>query len=256
LAAFGKPFGQTYAQTFGDAPTFFYPLMWSHGGKEVQDDGKTIAINSKETIEAVKLGKALWDDGFDKRAASWDDSGNNTAFLAEEISSTLNGASIFFVAAGLDGKNQPKPFADQLDHYLLPKGPAGQVEWFLDHTHGIPTYVKGKDLDASKEFIRWFMDPAQYDPWFELQKGYSVGAGDRLTQSKMWDSLPKALAPFRNAGKIGRALGYSGQPTARTNEVFAKYVIVNMFARAAVQGQAPEESVAQAESEMKQIYGS
>src|SRR5438105_5023583 len=26
LAAIGKPFGQTYAQTFGDAPTFFYPL--------------------------------------------------------------------------------------------------------------------------------------------------------------------------------------------------------------------------------------
>ena len=255
-AAINKPMGQTFAQTFGDAPTFFYPLMWSYGGKEVQDDGKTLAINSKETIEAVKFAKALWDDGLDHRAASWDDSGNNTAFLADEISGTLNGASIYFVGAGLDGKNPPKPWADQMDHFLLPKGPAGQVAWFLDHTHGIPTYVKGKNLDASKEFIRWIMDPAQYDQWFELQKGYTVGPGERLEQNKMWDSLPKALQPFRTAGKIARALGYSGQPTAHTNEVFAKYVIVNMFARAAVQGMAPEESVAQAEAEMKQIYSS
>ena len=256
MAAINKPIGQTFAQTFGDAPTFFYPLMWSFGGKEVQDDGKTIAINSKETIDAVKFAKVLWDDGLDHRAASWDDSGNNTAFLADEISATLNGASIYFVGAGLDGKNPAKPWAEQMDHFLLPKGTAAQVAWFLDHTHGIPTYVKGKSLDASKEFIRWFMDPVQYDQWFELQKGYSVGAGDRLEQSKMWDSLPKALQPFRSAGKIARALGYSGQPTAHTNEVFAKYVIVNMFARAAVQGMAPEESVAQAEAEMKQIYSS
>src|SRR5436309_14200353 len=148
-AAIGKPIGQTFAQTFGDAPTFFYPLMWSYGGKEVQDDGKTVAINSKETIEAVKFAKALWDDGLDHRAASWDDSGNNTAFLADELSSTLNGASIYFVGAGLDGKTPPKPWAETMDHFLLPKGPAGQVAWFLDHTHGIPTYVKGKNLDAS-----------------------------------------------------------------------------------------------------------
>lgn len=255
LTAFGKPIGQTFAQTFGDAPTFFYPLMWAFGGKEVQDDGKTVAINSKETIDAVTFAKQLWDDGLDKRAASWDDSGNNTAFLAEEISSTLNGASIYFVAAGLDGKTAPKPWADQLDHYLLPKGPSSQVAWFLDHTHGIPTYVKGKDLDASKEFLKYVYDPKQYEPWFEQQKGYTIGMGNRMEQSKMWDQLPKALQPFRGAGKIARALGYSGQPTTQTNEVFAKYVVVNMFARAAVQGMSPEDSVKQAEAEMKQIYG-
>lgn len=256
LAAINKPIGQTFAQTFGDAPTFFYPLMWAYGGKEVQDDGKTVAINSKETVEAVKFAKACWDDGLDHRAASWDDSGNNTAFLADEISCTLNGASIFFVGAGLDGKTPAKPWADQLDHFLTPKGPSAQVAWFLDFTHGIPTYVKGKDLDASKEFLRYIYDPARFDAWFEFQKGYSVGPGNRMESSKMWGEIPKALQPFRTAGKIARALGYSGSPTAHTDEVFAKYVVVNMFARAAVQGMAPEDSVAQAEAEMNQIYTS
>ena len=255
LAAIGKPVGQTFAQTFGDAPTFFYPLMWSYGGKEMEQDGKTIAINSKETITAVTFAKTLWDAGLDKKAASWDDSGNNTAFLADEISATLNGASIYFVGAGLDGKTPPKPWADQMDHFLTPKGPAGQFAWFLDFTHGIPTYVKGKDLDASKEYLRYVYDPKQFDPWFELQKGYSIGPGNRLEQSPAWDTWPKPLQPFKQAGKIARALGYAGQPTAQTNEVFARYVVVNMFARAAVQGMSAEESVKQAEAEMKQIYG-
>jgi hypothetical protein len=71
----------------------------------------------------------------------------------------------------------------------------------------------------------------------------------------MWNSVPKAVTPFRTAGKIARALGYAGQPTVQTNQVFAQYVVVNMFSRAAVQGMDPAESIKQAEQEMKQIYG-
>jgi multiple sugar transport system substrate-binding protein len=98
-----------FAQTFGDAPTFFYPLVWAHGGKEVQDDGKTVAINSKETIDTVKFAKACWDEGLDQRAASWDYSGNNTAFLADEISCTLNGASIFSSGRASTGRRRRNP---------------------------------------------------------------------------------------------------------------------------------------------------
>jgi multiple sugar transport system substrate-binding protein len=254
LKAIGKPVGQTYGQTFGDAPTFFYPVLWAFGGKEMQEDGKTIAINSKETIDAVKFGADLWKEGLDERGLSWDDNNNNAAFLAEEIACTLNGASIFFVGAGLDGKTPPKEWAADMDHFLPPKGSAGQFAWFLAFTHGIPTYVKGKDLDASKEYLRYVYDPVQYDAWFDQNKGYSVGPGDRLEQHKMWDALPKPLAPFRTAGKIARALGYAGPPSPKVQESLSKYVVVNMFARA-VQGTSAEESVKQAETEMKQIFG-
>jgi multiple sugar transport system substrate-binding protein len=254
LKATGKPVGQTFGQTFGDAPTFFYPLMWAFGGKELQEDGKTVAINSKETVEAVKYGAALWKDGLDERGLSWDDNNNNAAFLAEEISVTLNGSSIFFVGAGLDGKTPPKPWGEDMDHFLLPRGPAGQFAWFLAFTHGVPSYVKGKDLDAAKEYLRYIYEPKQFDAWFEQNKGYSVGPGDRLENHPMWASLPKPLAPFRTAGKISQALGYAGPPGPKVQEVQSKYIIANMFARA-VQGTSAEDSVKQAETEMKQIFG-
>ena len=46
LKAKGRPIGQTLGHTFGDSPTFTYPFLWSHGGKEVEADGKTVATVS------------------------------------------------------------------------------------------------------------------------------------------------------------------------------------------------------------------
>src|SRR3569833_1561305 len=68
----GHPIGQTLGHTCGDAPTFTYPYMWSWGGKEVEADGKTVAINSKETIESVKFMSAFWKEARDEGALAWD----------------------------------------------------------------------------------------------------------------------------------------------------------------------------------------
>src|SRR5262245_41279818 len=42
LKAKGQPLGQALGQSFGDPPTWAYPLMWSFGGREIGDDGKTV----------------------------------------------------------------------------------------------------------------------------------------------------------------------------------------------------------------------
>ena len=55
-----RPYGQTLAHTFGDAPNFWYPYLWSWGGKEVEADGKTVVLNCKETIESVKYAVGFW----------------------------------------------------------------------------------------------------------------------------------------------------------------------------------------------------
>ena len=84
LKAKGFPIGQSLGQSFGDPVGFAYPFLWSMGGAEVDDKGK-VAINSKETIEAVKYMTALWKDSMDEGGLAWDDSSNNRAFLASTI---------------------------------------------------------------------------------------------------------------------------------------------------------------------------
>jgi ABC-type glycerol-3-phosphate transport system substrate-binding protein len=126
LKAAGHPFGQTAGHTFGDAPLFWYPLLWSFGGKEIDADSKTVVLNSKETVESVKFGVGYWNDCCDPGGLAWDDSSNNRAFLSGTISSTNNGASIY-----LEAKKKPDtyltekgtPMKDDIFHTRLPKGP-------------------------------------------------------------------------------------------------------------------------------------
>src|SRR6267378_2049332 len=94
----GHPYGQTAGHTFGDAPGWWYPYLWSWGGKEVETDGKTVVLNSKETLESVKFAVALWKETMDEGGLAWDDTNNNRAFLSQTISATNNGASIYLEA--------------------------------------------------------------------------------------------------------------------------------------------------------------
>src|SRR5712691_4640198 len=108
LKAKNRPFGQTAGHTFGDAPSWWYPYLWSWGGKEVEADGKTVALNSKETVESVKFAVALWKETMDEGGLAWDDSNNNRAFLAGTCSATNNGASIY-----LEAKKKPDSYQSE-----------------------------------------------------------------------------------------------------------------------------------------------
>src|ERR1044071_2097712 len=95
LKAKGRPIGQTLGHAYNDAPAFTYPYFWSFGGRELAADGKTVALDSKETLESVKFMAGFWKDAHDEGGLAWDDSNNNRAFLSQTICATLNGASIY-----------------------------------------------------------------------------------------------------------------------------------------------------------------
>lgn len=58
----GCPIGQTLGHTYGDAPAFSYPYLWSRGGKDVERDGRTVALDTKETVDSVKFMQGFWKD--------------------------------------------------------------------------------------------------------------------------------------------------------------------------------------------------
>ena len=66
LKAKGHPIGQTLGHTFGDAPTYAYPYLWSWGGKEVEQDGNTVVLDSKATVDSVKFMTGFWKDAHDE----------------------------------------------------------------------------------------------------------------------------------------------------------------------------------------------
>lgn len=245
----GTPVGQTLGHTFGDAPTFTYPLLWSFGGKEVDEDGK-VAINSKETLTACEYLKEFWNSACDENGLAWDDSSNNRAFFAETIGSTLNGASIYFVAKN-NPEKAPPGLADKIGHFMNPKGPAGQYHTILPFHHSIASYSKNKE--AATEYIKFAMEKGNYEKFITTQEGYGLGATPDWENHSMWKDLP-AVEPFRLNAKFGRNMGYAGAYNRKASEVQAKYIITDLFARVA-KGDSPQSAIEQTERELKNVYG-
>ena len=255
LKADRRPIGQALGQSFGDPPAFTYPFLWSFGGKEVEADGKTVAIHSKETIEAVKYMAAFWKEAHDEGGFAWDDGSNNRAFLSGTICATLNGASIYIEAKNKPGQYKTEkdaPLKDDILHALLPKGPKGQFGLHVQQSHVIPTYSQNQV--AAKDLLRWFHTAANYGKWFNGAKGFYTGVTVDWESSKMWDEDPVML-PYKAAARVGQVPGYPGSTGVKPAESLAKYLIVNMFARAAQGTMSAEESVKICENDLRRVYG-
>ncbi len=254
LKAMGRPFGHGLGHTWGDVPAFAYPYLWSWGGKEVEKDGKTVAINSKETIDSLKFMGGFWKDAYDESGLAWDDNSNNRAFNSGQISATANGASIYLAAKRnpdriKDEKGQP--LWHDILHAPFPAGPAGQFHYHLAFAHGIMKYSKEQKL--AKEFLKWLHSKEQFVKWFEVEESYSVGSNQFWESHPLWEKFDASLRPFRTAARGARMFGHAGPPTAKAGEVYSKYIILDMYAKA-VQGVPPADVAKWAEGELKKIY--
>jgi multiple sugar transport system substrate-binding protein len=250
----GTPYGQTLGHTFGDAPTFTYPLTWSFGGAETDRSGKKVVYDSKGTVDAAKFMQAFWKEGCDEGGLAWDDTNNNRAFHAGTIWATLNGASIYIVAKRQQDKikdDKGQPLWHDIDHAALPAGPAGGFLLFLNQSDAVMKYSKNQKL--AKEFLRWVHKKENYGKWFETQSGYSVGATKVWEDNPMWAKVDEPLKIFRTAARNTRLFGYAGPSTAKSTEVFTKYIVTDTYAKS-VQGMKPEDAVKWAAEELRKIY--
>ena len=242
----GHPVGFALGRAIGDANQFHYPLLWAFGGAECKKDGKTIAINSPETAKCVDYRRQLFKDGESEDVLSWDDSGNNRAFLADQLSVTLNATSIYWA----EKKDAPK-LREVTDHALPPKGPAGRFGYSTPFSLGVFRFSKVQK--EAKAFIRWLMEPKQYSAWLGEGEAMMAGLLNFYEDDPVWKKDPK-FAASKEVPKYCRMPGYPAPPSRHAAEAMVKYVLVNMFARAA-KGMSTPETIKQAESELKEIYG-
>jgi multiple sugar transport system substrate-binding protein len=253
LKAMKRPIGQTLGHTFGDAPAFAYPLMWSFGGQELDAKGK-VALNSKETVESVRFMTQFWKDAHDEGGLAWDDSNNNRAFLSGDICASLNGASIYVKALNDGDKTKTEkgaPMHTDILHAQLPAGPKGQYAYHTSFTDMVMKY--SKNVKAAKDYLRWAHSKANYEKWIVVQKGFAVGPTRDWENHPMWQADPVML-PFKAATRQGRPMGFAGAPDKRAAEAWNKYIIVDMYANAASGKMKPEESVKWAAGELAKIY--
>jgi multiple sugar transport system substrate-binding protein len=105
---------------------------------------------------------------------------------------------------------------------------------------------------VAKDFIRYFMDRARFDHYFETMDTFGIPGTRSYRDHALWKKDPKT-AVFPETLQYARQVGHAGPAGRRATEVLSKYIFVDMYAKA-IQGLRAEDAVAWAAGELKKIY--
>ena len=234
MKAAGHPFGFVFggAQTPFDGLAHADVLLWSFGGKEFNTDG-TLALDSPETIAALEYAIKLHTDANDPGATGYNDATNNQAFLAEQLSATMNVNTIYLPAL----TNNPT-LAKAMTHSLPPQGPAGRFAYQGYPYVSVLNHAEGLDREAALAFLGDFFTVSNYAKYIKEGKGYLIPLGPIYENLPIWDTDPK-LAIMRDVGRIARWGGYElASPTPLSAAMVSQFTMAKMFQNAVTNGDA------------------
>jgi multiple sugar transport system substrate-binding protein len=244
----GKPPGFALGHATGDANGWTQWCLWAHGGKTV-DKHNNVAIDSPETVAALDYARQLYATYIDG-VLSWLDPSNNKAFLADQISLTFNGISIYTVA-----KLSPDPalrkMALDINHANMPIGPVGHP---TEQQNILNTYAYKytKYPNAVREYLRFMWEKPQVDAWETGSNGYISPPLPAWNDNPVWTADPK-VTPFRDVLKYAIYDGYAGTLGGASAAVMGAFVVVDMFAEACT-GNRTSKGAAQAAAERIKRY--
>ena len=242
----GKPYGQTLGHTFGDAPTFTYTMLWAFGGAgDGQDRRKKVVLSSKGAVESVKFMQAFWKDCCDEGGLAWDDTNNNRAFHAGEISATLNGAEHLHRRQAAEGKDQGRQGrADVHGHRACARCPAGPSGSYSPLPQPVqrPHEVL-EEPEARQGLPALGAQEGELRQVVHRRRRGTASAAPRSGRTTRCG--PSSTSRSRCSGRPPATRGSSampGRPPQRRPRLSPKYVITDMYAKG-VQGMKAEDAV-------------
>ena len=249
LQAKGTPIGMTLGHAGGDGRSTNYPVLWAFGGQEFDKDGK-VTLNSAGTLAAIEWYKEIY-QYFIEGTTAWLDPDNNQAFLSGKCSATVNVNTIYLSSrAAAPTDPVKKNIVDNMDHGLWPKGPAGR---FANYNINVwLPFASSPNKEGQKHFLRAWYSRAFLPKWTKTGQSYFIPTFTGFDKEDVWPEDPK-LKIFRELNKINRLPGYSGPPTPAAAEAVAKFVLVDMFAKACTGQMKPKEAMDWATKEYEQI---
>ncbi len=226
-------------------------LLYAFGGSE-QDEHHNIVLDSKNTLEAVKFVKAMYQECETPEVLAWDPSSNNRAMLAGQVSVVLNAISVT-----REGENKKIPGTDNI---WLAKAAAGPVRR-IGLEHVMDCYVIWKfadNIDGAKKFLVDYIDT--FHAGFLASEFYNFPCFPRtvpdLQKEIAHDDMAKPADKYKVLGDVldwATNVGYPGYANAAIDEIFNTWVLNTMFAKAATGADTPENAIKQADAQCKRI---
>lgn len=227
-------------------------VLFAFGGS-VQDERGKVVLNSKNTLDAVKFVKALYQETMTPEVMAWDASSNNRAMLAGKISLCLNAISVT-----REGENKKIPVTPNIWLSQALQGPVRRIGM----EHVMDCYVIWKfaeNIGGAKKFLVDYID--NFRQGFLGSEFYNFPCFTSTVPdlAKLIGDDPKAT-PHDKYKVLGTLMsqatnvGYPGYANAAIDEIFNTWVLNTMFAKAATGTLAPEAAIAEAEAGCKRIF--
>lgn len=247
---FGIPCGLGLAKNL-TSNVALVSLLWSFGAV-LQDERGNVAINSKETIEALKYMRTLYQESEMPEVLTWRSDSNVRDMLDEKISFTMNA---IFLSRAAERKSP-----EVAKHILVNPALRGHFLW-LACPHITSCYViwdYAENKDGAKRFLVNLID--NYSTALQVSElcnfpcfpSVAPNLLGQLSKDPQAEPAYKYMA-LEDALHWTRNIGYPGYATAATDEVFANFVIPAMFAQAVRGRLSPEDAAAAAEKEVNRI---
>jgi multiple sugar transport system substrate-binding protein len=230
-----------------DADNDIMNIIWSHGGKLVEADDKTVALNSPGTIQAVQLIADMFNKHkiIPKGTISWDNQGNNKAYQSRQVIFVLNPTSIYAHLAESD-----KELYDVTGLLPVPAGPGGAFqslgtgEWVLFKHNPYPEVAKG--------LVEYSMEPENLRVVMEEGDGRWGPPYRGMYASDFWQR--SAFKHWRAMLDDGRQFASPGSMSAAGGEVQVTNVLSRMMHRVLVENWEAEKAVEEAHKKVVEIY--
>lgn len=225
-------------------------LMAAFGSFVQNEDGRP-ALVSRNTVEALKFGKVLFEEAMSPEVLNWTSASNNQAMLSGAASLTIDTMSIVRAAEA-----KRLPAEPHLSLSKLPSGPNGRGgPAFATNTFVIWRFAR--NVEGAQKFLLDYIGAFREGL---LRSGFqnmpafpgSVPDLDELIHNSSetdgrYDVLSEVPDTLTN-------LGFPGRSNAATDEVLNRHIIPEMFARVAKGSASPQEAMELAGAAITAIF--
>jgi multiple sugar transport system substrate-binding protein len=227
-------------------------IMYSFGAA-IQDEEANLILNSKQTLEAVKFVKVLYEETLTRKALHWDDKFLDffdNIIAPGKISLALNSISAIRRAE----KNNPE-ISPKIQLAKTPKGPVRRIVQYY-----VPVYFTWKfaeNIEGAKQFLvdyvghsrRAFLAGKFRD--FPSFPGTIPDLKEMITTDSRGHP-PTKYKVLEDVLDWTANMGYPGYANAAIEE--AGEWIPKMFKEAAIGDAKPEDAIRDAEKQCKRIF--
>ncbi len=230
-------------------------VMWTFEASEVQQDGKTLNVDTKEFREFLDFAKALYQEANEPEVFAWDNVSDNR-YLGSGQGSMIHDA-ISSLRSIQPPPDKPDPDAQKLYDSISIRsplaGPAGQHIMADVNVYAIWQFSKNQD--AAKAFLHDYLDI-----WKEAMTqstGYNMPMFENLYQKPMPvigdDPKYQILQDFKG-DQVFHTFGYPGPPNGAAQEVQANFHLSDIIGIYVRGNTSLDDTVKEATNRLKPIY--